>query len=66
MKNEMPIMKGNFAEDKFNYTLSHRQLLLELDTSKIKTNSRVSIIAWMTKYGINKKKTMWKTQLTST
>ena len=45
MKNEMPIMKGNFAEDKFNYTLSHRELLLELDTSKIKTNSRVLIIA---------------------
>ena len=35
MKNEMPIMKGNFAEDKFNYTLSHRQLLLELDTSEV-------------------------------
>ena len=45
MKNEMPIMKGNFAEDKFNCTLSHCQLLLELDTSKIKTNSKVSIIA---------------------
>ena len=66
MKNEMPIMKGNFAVDKFNYILSHCQLLLELDTSKIKTNSKVSIIARMTKYGINKKKTMWKTQLTST
>ena len=44
MKNEMPIMKGNFAEDKFNCTLSHRQLLLELDISILKQTQEFRLL----------------------